>query len=226
MDLAHTLLGTPALQSFVKRVPSKTRLFRQGEMGQSLIVVADGIVEVLAESEGGESQIAIVQPGELLGEQAFIQPSPYRRAFTARALTETLYLELGHYEISVLQKKSPGVMVTVMRSILQIAANRLTVANDLARSLSSSDNMERLVKLIVHFHTVSGRMTKDGVQVLLAPERFTYYTDMDRAYVKRCLTALEHRRLVRSLGKDYYLVPDTTELLNAIPSLARILSAA
>jgi CRP-like cAMP-binding protein len=68
-------------------------IFHQGDVGDSLHVVASGAVKiVLPSSEGEEAIIATLRPGDFFGELALLDGAPRSATATALEQTETLVL--------------------------------------------------------------------------------------------------------------------------------------
>ena len=68
-------------------------IFHQGDLGDSLQVVASGGVKiVLPSAEGDEAIIASLKPGDFFGELALLDSSPRSTTATAMESTETLSL--------------------------------------------------------------------------------------------------------------------------------------
>ena len=68
-------------------------IFHQGDIGDSLQVVASGAVKiVLPSTEGDEAIIASLHPGDFFGELALLDGSPRSTTATALEATETLAL--------------------------------------------------------------------------------------------------------------------------------------
>lgn len=68
-------------------------IFHQGDIGDSLQVVATGAVKiVLPSTEGDEAIIASLKPGDFFGELALLDSSPRSTTATALEPTETLAL--------------------------------------------------------------------------------------------------------------------------------------
>ncbi|MCP4804458.1 MAG: cyclic nucleotide-binding domain-containing protein [Proteobacteria bacterium] len=61
-------------------------LFRQGAEGNSLVVILEGLFELVQEADGGELHLADVQPGRVLGLTSLIDPGP--RTATLRAMED------------------------------------------------------------------------------------------------------------------------------------------
>lgn len=70
-------------------------LFLEGEPGDRMFVITEGKVKLgHTASDGRESLLAILGPGELLGELSLFDPGP--RTATATALTDATLIALGH----------------------------------------------------------------------------------------------------------------------------------
>ena len=61
-------------------------LFAQGAEGTSLVIVLDGLFELVQDTEGGEIHLADVQPGRVIGLTSLIDPGP--RTATLRAMED------------------------------------------------------------------------------------------------------------------------------------------
>lgn len=68
-------------------------IFHQGDIGDSLHIVASGALKiVLPSSEGEEAIIATLRPGDFFGELALLDGAPRSATATALELTETFML--------------------------------------------------------------------------------------------------------------------------------------
>ncbi|MCB9742969.1 MAG: cyclic nucleotide-binding domain-containing protein [Alphaproteobacteria bacterium] len=75
------------------KVPAGEVLFRQGEDGRSLVVVLDGLFELVQDDSGEDVHLADVGPGRVLGMVSLIDPGP--RTATMRALEDATVAQLG-----------------------------------------------------------------------------------------------------------------------------------
>ncbi len=71
---------------FRVEVDSGETLFTQGAEGTSLVIVLDGLFELVQATEGGEIHLADVQPGRVIGLTSLIDPGP--RTATLRAMDD------------------------------------------------------------------------------------------------------------------------------------------
>lgn len=98
-------------------------IFREGEPGDSLYIVAEGQVDIVL----GERTLETVGPGGILGELALIDDKP--RSASAIARTECLLAPVNREHFLALVQRTPLFALQVMRAI----ANRLRRTTDLLR---------------------------------------------------------------------------------------------
>jgi len=98
-------------------------IFREGEPGDSLYIVAEGQVDIVL----GERILETVGPGGILGELALIDDKP--RSASAIARTECLLAPVNREHFLALVQRTPLFALQVMRAI----ANRLRRTTDLLR---------------------------------------------------------------------------------------------
>lgn len=217
----------PQLQPFTKRLPQGEWIFRQGSPGQTMFLLLDGEVHLIAEPSmkdpaGKKAIVGALYAVTFFGEQALMNDPPYRRAFSARARTEVTLVEMGDYEFGALRRTSPDLLSDIFQGIFSVAAERLKRANQLVRLLRSSNNAERLLQLVLYFCETSFRTVGAGSkakEVLLTSESIRYYVDVDDATLKRALEDLQRRGLMKARAQDYWLVPDEGALRAAMPEL-------
>lgn len=113
-----------------RNVAAGTALFQEGDPGHDMFVVLDGEVEVLKKSRRGRQQrIAILGPGDSLGEMAIIDVQP--RSATARALAPTRLLRIAAEDLDALYR----------HDVKSYALVVLNVARDLSRRLRVTDGI-------------------------------------------------------------------------------------
>ncbi len=104
-------------------------IYRQGEPGDSMVVVASGRLEVTYQRKSGkEVSVGTVGPGEVLGELSFVDPAP--RAAQVRCLEPCRCMELDRMVLLSLQQTAPTLAAALMRGVVQIATERSRVLED------------------------------------------------------------------------------------------------
>ena len=69
------------------RVDADSVVFHQGDQGNALVVVLEGLFELVGvDADGGEIHLADVEPGRVLGMTSLVDPGP--RTATLRALED------------------------------------------------------------------------------------------------------------------------------------------
>lgn len=98
--------------------PGGTEIFKEGDAGDALYVVASGRVQISAVMGNGERQVlSRVPPGEVFGEFAIIDNQP-RSATALAEIDTTLYVVPREQMISLLTR-SPQFSFSMMREITQ-----------------------------------------------------------------------------------------------------------
>ena len=144
-------LRTIAGQVRRRRFRRNEVIFHQGDLGDSLQVVASGGVKILLPSaEGEEAIIASLKPGDFFGELALLDGSP--RSTTATALEPTETLALPRDRFLALLEVDPH----LVRALLQALATEL-------RRLTG--HVEEL-----HFLDLSGRLSMRLVRLARASD--------------------------------------------------------
>ncbi len=207
----------PEFKSRLRLYAPDQYLFRQGQLGQSMFIILEGVVRLVAERDGEEHVEAIVEAGEFLGEKALLSDGPHQRHFSAFAWTGTRALELNHEALYIIQNESPDIMVQILKRSFEIAAARLDRANHLARVLRSSDNQQRIIDCIRYFCRTAGKKDPKGTKVALSAKGLYYHIDMPLDQIEHFIHRLvEQRLLLKGPTKGYYIVPDEGALLGFI----------
>jgi NTE family protein len=76
-----------------RRMGADQCLCRQGDPGDSLYLIVDGLVEVWLEGDGGRQLIARLRPGDAVGEMALLTGEPRTASVVAAVPTEILELD-------------------------------------------------------------------------------------------------------------------------------------
>ena len=93
-------------------------IFHQGDLGDSLQVVASGAVKIVLPSpEGEEAIIASLHPGEFFGELALLDSSP--RSTTATALEATETLTLPRERFLELLREDPRIVQALLHALAE-----------------------------------------------------------------------------------------------------------
>ncbi len=113
-----------------------TYIFREGEAGENLYVVMDGMLEVLLGADSpDELLLRAYGPGEYIGEMSLILPEGKRTA-TVRAKKQTRTWVMSHAKFQEIIKRWP----MIAYSMLRILSERLGATNEASfRDLSEKN---------------------------------------------------------------------------------------
>jgi CRP-like cAMP-binding protein len=141
VNVVETLSGSPLFDMLsndelaaVARLVAHRRferdglVFQEGELGDSLFVVASGEVEVLRrDPQGHLLPIATLGPGQCFGEMSLIDKE-YRSA-TVRAKSDCELLHLGAEQLTAFRKQHRDGFTFIIINIARMLSARLREAN-------------------------------------------------------------------------------------------------
>lgn len=105
------------------RVAKDTVLFRQGDPGQEMFVIAAGGIRLTLGSNGYETHIATLGPGEFFGELSLLTGAP--RTATARAIEDSVLLVISRDVFATMLQDD----LELVSGMLHEIGERLSFAN-------------------------------------------------------------------------------------------------
>lgn len=106
-----------------RQYPAESVLFREGDPGNSIAVIARGRVRISRRISGGEEAFAILSPGEIFGEMALLDPGSGRSA-DAVAHEDAVVLELSRERFEALESADPEGCAELSLLLCRLAARR------------------------------------------------------------------------------------------------------
>ena len=191
-----------------RRVPRGSVIFSEGEAGDRMYVVLDGKVKLgQTSTDGRESLLAVLGPGEVFGELSLFDPGP--RTATATAVTDVVVIGLGHDNLRPWLAGRPE----VAESLLQALAQRLRRTNEALADLVFSDVPGRVAKQLLDLADKFGQPSPEGVVVHhdLTQEELAQLVGASRETVNKALADFAHRGWIRLEGKSV-LICDSERL--------------
>ena len=173
-------------------------LFHEGEPGDRLYLVIEGKVKLgHRSSDGRENLLAILGPGELLGELTLFDPGT--RTATATAVASTRLLELQHDPFMHLVDTRPELAKHMLRALAQ----RLRRTNEALADLVFSDVPGRVAKALLDLSERFGEQTPDGLRVAhdLTQEELAQLVGASRETVNKSLADFISRGWIRLEGR-------------------------
>jgi CRP/FNR family cyclic AMP-dependent transcriptional regulator len=133
-------MGDPLFAKYGKTAKAGEVLFTAGEKGAEMFVVRSGSVRIAVESRGIEKTLAILGPGEFVGEMSILTDQP--RSATATVQEDAELLVVG---VRVLEEMIVHNTEIALRLIRKLA-RRLESADALIRVLLYRDPRERVIE--------------------------------------------------------------------------------
>ncbi len=178
-------------------------LFHEGEPGDRLYVIREGKVKLgTRSSDGRENLLAVLGPGEMIGELSLFDPGP--RTATATAVSDSVVLEMGHHDLQTWLAATPA----VAEHLLQALARRLRRTNEALADLVFSDVPGRVAKALLDLSSRFGRPVEDGIRVAhdLTQEELAQLVGASRETVNKALADFAARGWVRREGRAVVLL--------------------
>jgi CRP-like cAMP-binding protein len=97
------------------RVPKGSSIFRQGDAGDEMFLIADGRVRLFVESEGHQKEVGVLGPGDFFGELSLLRDAP--RSATAEAVEDTTLLPIGRDVFATLVQDDLDTVFHMMRNL-------------------------------------------------------------------------------------------------------------
>lgn len=207
--------STLELKRLVRRFDAGKYLFQQGQMGQTMFIVLEGRVDLVAERNAQEFTLLSLGPGEFLGEKALIRSGSYQRSYGARAQIASTVVEIGLKDIESVRSLNPAGMVDILSRVFQLAITRLEKMNSLCRALRSSDNRRRVRDLVLYFSQTQSTLLKDGRRPFrLSEESIQYHIDMEPRQIREIIDLMLSNGTLVRIDADTFLVSNEETLLN------------
>jgi CRP-like cAMP-binding protein len=126
-----------ARQMQLRRFPAGETLMRQGDPGGSMLVLAEGLCEVWLSSDENLRHIAVIQPGEFVGEMSLITGE--RRSATVKATTDVVAYEVLSEQLAPILAEQPQLYEAISHLV---AERRLRTSERLAQLDADQQNEE------------------------------------------------------------------------------------
>lgn len=178
-------------------------LFREGTPGDRFWVILSGKIKLgHTAADGRESLIAVLGPGEILGELSVYDPGV--RTATATVLAPTSMLELEHNRFVQLLEEHPS----LGRQLLASLAERLRKTNAALADLVFSDVPGRVAKALLDLAARFGRPVAQGIRVPhdLTQEELAQLVGASRETVNKSLAEFSSRGWIKLDGRAVVLL--------------------
>jgi CRP/FNR family cyclic AMP-dependent transcriptional regulator len=173
-------------------------LFYQGDPGESLILILEGMVRVFLLSEDGEEIVLnSLGPGHGLGDVALVDPGP--RSASVEALEATRVLVLTRQVVLEELQNNPLFAQALLRSMGKLVRKQTEQTADLV----FLDLNARVAKLLVRLAEDRGEESADGavLHLALTQSDLARMVGGSRQSVNQILRSFERRGFIELQGR-------------------------
>lgn len=178
-------------------------LFHEGDSGEHLFIIVDGKIKLgHAADDGRENLIAILGPGEIIGELSLFDKG--KRSTSATAVAPTTLLTLSHVDLMGFIDTNPDMAKHMLRQLAQ----RLRKTNEQMADLVFADVPGRVAKALLDLARRFGERTQEGVYVAhdLTQEEIAHLVGASRETVNKSLADFVSRGWIRLEGRAVTLI--------------------
>lgn len=120
-------------------------LIRQGDEGQSLYILIEGLLDVHIEVDGGQRHLGRTIAGDSIGEMSLLTGE--RRSATIRTVTESVVYEVDKQALSRIMERRPVLMEILSQTLAerQLGSELATIENGLKDNAERVDNFARQI---------------------------------------------------------------------------------
>jgi CRP/FNR family cyclic AMP-dependent transcriptional regulator len=175
----------PLLADFrLRRFATDSYIFREGDPGDLLHLVARGEVKISRTTEaGGEVVFAVLGAGDVFGEMAALQENALRSA-DAQALAETECFVLHRHALVAFLKAHPAIMWRVVTVLSDYIRRKDEAFSDLA----FNDIPGRVARKLLELAAARGERVGAGAQITVSQKTLAGLVGASRENVNRALS--------------------------------------
>jgi CRP/FNR family transcriptional regulator, cyclic AMP receptor protein len=191
-----------ALASIRRSYMRGESIFHQGDPGEALFVIADGIVKIVLVSEDGDEMVlATLGVADTFGELALIDGGP--RSASARAVEPTTLFALPRESFLRAVRDNPRLLESLHQSLGTLLRSLLAQASDLV----FMDLAGRVAKLLVALAEKEGKQQDGGItlDLHLSQSGLAGMVGGSRPSVNQILKSFEARGYLEVKGRHIFI---------------------
>ena len=207
--LAPQDLRALASRGRVKSYRTGAVLFREGDRGDALHIVVEGAVRVsVLSSAGGEATVAVLGPGEFLGDLALLDGRP--RSASAIVLQPTKTLVVTRDDFRRWLRERPQAAL----ALLEALSLRIRRTDEQLADVAFLDAAHRLAKRLVTLAAGQYGTRIKGARLRVTQAELASMLGVSRESVNKHLNELARKNLV-TLGRGSVTLLDPDTLASA-----------
>jgi CRP-like cAMP-binding protein len=198
-------MSDPLFARFGREFPAGEVLFREGDSGEVMFVIQSGAVRITKEVGGEAKVLAVLGPGEFLGEMAILNGKPRTATATVVESTRCLVIEAKTLESMVARNSE------IALRLIKKLAKRLDSADTLIEILMHRDPKARVMLTLSRHAEAFGEPHPDGIRIRTTAEDIAREVGVDVQIANDVMTRLKRMRLAAE-EPDSIIVADVGRL--------------
>lgn len=198
-------MSDPLFARFGREFRAGEVLFHEGEPGDVMYVVQSGEVRITKRVGHDERTLAVLGPGEFVGEMAILNGKP--RTATAAVTKDTKCLVITAKTLESMVAKNAEIAMRLIKKL----SKRLDAADALVEILMHRDPKMRVILGLSRIAGF-GEPTSDGVRVSTTAATLARDVGVEVATAEEVLSRLRRLRLVTEAADGSLVVADVGRL--------------
>jgi CRP-like cAMP-binding protein len=183
-------MSDPLFTRFGREYQPGEVLFHEGEAGEVMFVIQAGAVRIAKAIGGEEKVLAVLGPGEFLGEMAILNGKP--RTATATVVEPTRCLVIEARTLEQMVTRNAEIAIRLIKKL----AKRLDSADTLVEILMHRDPKARVMLALARHADAFGEHTEAGIRVRTTAADIAREVGVDEAVSEEVMARLRRLRLV------------------------------
>jgi CRP-like cAMP-binding protein len=198
-------MGDPLFAKYGKTASAGEILFREGEQGSEMFVVRSGSVRVFVTAENQEKTLALLGPGEFIGEMSVLTGQP--RSATAVVHEDTELLVVGGKVLEEMVISNAEIALRLMRKL----ARRLEAMDALMQVLLPRDPKRRVIENLKRLSSLHGGKSSLEVKLQADYEGMAEQVGLELDEVRDIIARLKRAGALKEEGGSW-IIADPSRL--------------
>lgn len=191
--LSEDELDSIAKLTVVTRIPKKHIVVHEGEPGDAMYVILNGLVKIVYYTpEGREVVLSLLGGGEFFGEMALLDKEP--RSATVMTLEDSEFAYIRRSDFERLLSKNPNLALEMLSEVTR----RLRRTSNILERISTMDVPHRLYDFLCDYCRTTGEEDGHGQYILKLPthQLIADQLSTSRETISRAISALKKKGII------------------------------
>jgi CRP/FNR family cyclic AMP-dependent transcriptional regulator len=183
-------MSDPLFARFGREYQAGDVLFREGESGDVMFVIQAGAVRITKQAGGEDKVLALLGPGEFVGEMAILNSKP--RTATATVVEAARCIVIDSKTLESMVARNAEIALRLIKKL----AKRLDSADALVEILMHKDPKARVMLALARHADAFGEKSGESTRIHLTAADLAREVDVDASVAHEVVARLRRLRLV------------------------------